>query len=175
MLLTNQKASQDAWTERVQTPVMIPTVAIREAGIGDIEMVAMLRIRMAEENQSPLSPALSEAIRRWLRENTERGIMRSWLAYDGTDVVGTVSVRIRISSPREHDLIGQEAYVHNLFVEPAYRSKGVGRALMQTLMDWCATNGYVRIALRTSPMGRSLYEKLGFLTDSAQMAYRGEN
>ena len=154
---------------------MTGTISIREARLDEVETVVMLRVRMAEENDGqPLSPALVAATRRWLRENTERGIMRSWLAYDGDMLTGTVSVRIRDASPREHDLAGKEAYVHNLFVEPAYRSRGIGRALMQTLLDWCQANGFARIALRASTMGRPLYEKLGFAADRG-MAYRGKD
>lgn len=153
----------------------VPTFTIREAPLVDLETVAMLRIRMTEESDGEqMSAALAAAVRRWLREKTEAGIMCSWLAYDGETPIGTVSVRIRDTSPREHDLAGKEAYVHNLYVEPAYRSQGLGRALMQTLMDWCDANGYSRIALRASTMGRPLYEKLGFCADRA-MVYRGRS
>lgn len=128
---------------------------------------------MAEEsNETTLSVQLVEATRRWLRENTERGIFRSWLAESDGKVVGTVSCRIRDTSPREHDLIGKEAYVHNLYVDPAYRKRGIGRALMDVLLDWCKGNGYSRVALRASAMGRPLYERMGFVADRV-MTYKG--
>ncbi len=151
------------------------TFSIREAGPDEIDLVASLRVTMAEEtDETKLSAQLVEATRRWLRENTQRGIMRSWLAESDGKIVGTVSCRIRDTSPREHDLIGKEAYVHNLYVEPAYRNRGIGRALMQVLLDWCKDNGYTRIALRASAMGRPLYERMGFVADRA-MAYKGKD
>ena len=151
------------------------TFSIREAGPDDIDLVASLRVTMAEEtDETKLSAQLVEATQRWLRENTQRGIMRSWLAQSDGTIVGTVSCRIRDTSPREHDLVGKEAYVHNLYVEPAYRNRGIGRALMQVLLDWCKDNGYTRIALRASAMGRPLYERMGFVADRA-MAYKGKD
>jgi GNAT superfamily N-acetyltransferase len=152
----------------------MPTFSIREAGPDEIDLVAGLRVMMAEEtDETKLSAQLVEATRRWLRENTQHGIMRSWLAEGDGKVVGTVSCRIRDTSPREHDLVGKEAYVHNLYVDPAYRNRGIGRALMQVLLDWCKSAGYSRIALRASEMGRPLYERMGFVADRS-MAYKGK-
>lgn len=146
------------------------TCSIREAGPDEIDLVVSLRVAMAEEtDETKLSAQLVEATRRWLRENTQRGIMRSWLVESDGKVVGTVSCRIRDTSPREHDLVGKEAYVHNLYVDPAYRSRGIGCALMQVLLDWCRDNGYSRVALRASAMGRSLYERMGFVADRSMV------
>ena len=128
-----------------------------------------------EVDEIPTSAALAEATRHWLYDQTRRGLMRSWLAESEGKIVGAVSVRIRDSSPREHDLTGKEAYVHNLFVEREYRQHGIGRALMRALLDWCTANGYPRIALRATSMGRPLYEALGFTDDRAQMVFRGKN
>ncbi len=152
----------------------MPTFSIREAGPDDIDLVASLRVKMAEEtDETKLSAQLVEATRGWLLENTQRGIMRSWLAQSDGQVVGTVSCRIRDTSPREHDLAGKEAYVHNLYVDPAHRHRGIGRALMQVLLDWCKDNGYSRVALRASAMGRALYEQMGFVADRV-MTYKGK-
>jgi GNAT superfamily N-acetyltransferase len=149
------------------------TFSIREARLDEIDLVASLRIAMAEESdETTFSAQLVEATQRWLRENTERGILRSWLAESDGKIIGTVSCRIRDTSPREHDLIGKEAYVHNLYVDPAYRRHGIGRALMQALLDWCKASGYSRVALRASAMGRPLYERMGFGADRV-MTYKG--
>jgi len=140
--------------------------SIREARPDEVDVVVSLRVAMSEENDGEkLSEQVLEATRRWLHEHTRNGIMRSWLAESDGRIVGTVSCRIRDASPREHDLVGKEAYVHNLYVKPAYRSRGIGRALMQTLLDWCKSAGYSRVALRASVMGRPLYERMGFAAD----------
>ncbi|HEY1728610.1 MAG TPA: GNAT family N-acetyltransferase [Candidatus Baltobacteraceae bacterium] len=152
----------------------MPTFSIREAGPEDVDLIARRRIMMAEESGgTKVSAQLAEATRRWLRENTQRGTLCSWVAQSDGKVVGSVSCRIRETSPREFDLAGREAYVQHLYVDPPYRGLGIGRALMQTLLDWCAANNHSRIALRTSEMARSLYERMGFVSDRV-MTYEGK-
>lgn len=52
--------------------------------------------------------------------------------------------------------------VLNVYTEPAWRSRGIARALMQTLMTWATDHGFDRVALHASSDGRALYESLGF-------------
>lgn len=142
------------------------------ATVDQTDLVAALRIESIEENDGAALPAdLADATRRWMRKLTAAGAMQSWFAEDDGGPIGVVTVRIRDASPREEDLDGKEAYVHNLYVRPAYRRAGIGRTLMHALLDWCKANGYSRVALRASAMGRPLYEDLGFVADRA-MVYR---
>jgi GNAT superfamily N-acetyltransferase len=147
-------------------------VSVRMATVGEVDLVASLRIEFIEENEGSVLPAeLVDATRAWVRALTARDVMQSWIARDGDAVIGVVTVRIRDASPRRGDLAGKEPYVHNLYVRGPHRSRGVGRALMQALLDWCKKNGYSRVALRATEMGRPLYEKLGFVADPT-MVYR---
>ena len=147
-------------------------VSVRMATVGEIDLVTSLRIEFIEENEGSALPGkLVDATRAWMRALTAQGVMQSWIACDGDAVAGIVTVRIRDTSPRLDDLAGREPYVHNLYVRGPYRSRGVGRALMQALLDWCKQRGYPRVALRATEMGRPLYEKLGFQSDNV-MVYR---
>ena len=53
--------------------------------------------------------------------------------------------------------------VLNVYVEPAWRRRGVAEALMRALLDALAVRGIRRIVLHASPDGRRLYERLGFV------------
>ena len=59
--------------------------------------------------------------------------------------------------------LGPEAIVLNVYVEPEWRRRGIGEALMQTLLTTLANRGINRIVLHASPDGRNLYERLGFV------------
>ena len=147
-------------------------VSVRIATADEADLVASLRVEFIEENEGCALPAeFAEATQRWMRELTARGTMQSWIARDGDVAIGIVTVRIRDTSPRLDDLAGKEPYVHNLYVRAGYRSGGVGRKLMQALIDWCRKSGYSRVALRATEMGRPLYQKLGFVSDPT-MVYR---
>lgn len=52
-----------------------------------------------------------------------------------------------------------------IFVAPAYRGKGFGRALLQALMDWARAQGGDRLRLgvvEPNAGARRLYERIGF-------------
>jgi ribosomal protein S18 acetylase RimI-like enzyme len=79
-----------------------------------------------------------------------------WLAeMDGT-VAGCVALR---------PLTGDRAEVKRLYVRPAFRGTGVGRALAEHVLQAAAGMGYRRVCLDTMPSmagAIALYRSLGF-------------
>jgi GNAT superfamily N-acetyltransferase len=69
-------------------------------------------------------------------------------------------------------LLGREGLVLNVYVERAWRRRGVARRLMQEIFAWASEAGIVRIVLHASADGRALYEALGFV-DTNEMRYTG--
>jgi GNAT superfamily N-acetyltransferase len=53
-------------------------------------------------------------------------------------------------------------YIWGVYVEPDYRHQGIGRSLTQMNLDYLKTLGCTRAILHASPLGRSVYEHLGF-------------
>ena len=49
-----------------------------------------------------------------------------------------------------------------MYTDPEFRRQGIARRLMQTMIDWCRKEGFVRVDLHASDKGRPLYESLGF-------------
>lgn len=54
-------------------------------------------------------------------------------------------------------------YIGPLGVHPDFQRLGIGFALIEHLLDWLDQQGIARVALDASPMGQSIYEKLGFV------------
>jgi GNAT superfamily N-acetyltransferase len=52
--------------------------------------------------------------------------------------------------------------VYNVYTEPSHRRRGLAKALMETLHDWCRTAGYNSVGLAASADGRTLYQSLGY-------------
>ena len=62
-----------------------------------------------------------------------------------------------------HVVLG-ECYMDNLAVDPSFRHKGVGRALLQALIDWARTHKGVFLTLEVRPSNeipRRLYTSMG--------------
>ena len=59
--------------------------------------------------------------------------------------------------------LGPEAIILNVYVEPAWRRRGVGEALMRSVLTALTDLKVRRIVLHASDNGRRLYERLGFV------------
>lgn len=60
------------------------------------------------------------------------------------------------------------ATISGVYVLPAHRSRGYARAVTENIIDWCRSHGCASVRLIASPMGRPLYESMGF-TDGSEM------
>jgi GNAT superfamily N-acetyltransferase len=79
-----------------------------------------------------------------------------WLAAHGGTGVGCVALR---------PLDENAAEVKRMYVDEAWRGRGVGRALMETLVDGARERGYRTLRLGTledMKVAQRLYESLGF-------------
>jgi GNAT superfamily N-acetyltransferase len=80
------------------------------------------------------------------------------LAVDDGRALGTASGRIE-EQPGTAQLLG-------MWVAPEARGRGVGRALIETIVDWARDRGIHRLGLwvtEANDPARALYEKSGFL------------
>ena len=79
-----------------------------------------------------------------------------WIAVAGDDVVGCVAL---------HPLQDDAGEVKRMFVDAAWRGCGVGRALLERLIESARALGYHQIRLGTLPEmteAQSLYRSVGF-------------
>jgi GNAT superfamily N-acetyltransferase len=113
--------------------------------------------------------ALTTATASFLRDAMPRGDYLGWVAEDAVApgvIVGGAGVHLRpiLPRPRGGDglELGPEAIVLNVYVDPAWRRRGVGEALIRALLAALDAGGIRRIVLHASDDGRRLYERLGF-------------
>ena len=100
---------------------------------------------------------------------TADGRWWSWLAEHrapaGTVVVGGLSMLVQEVPPHPRDPRRLDGFVFNVWVAPAWRRRGFGRALVDSCLDASRAEGLRRVALVTTDDGRALYEQVGFRTD----------
>ncbi len=109
----------------------------------------------------PVAADLREANAAWLARHLGSDF-EAWLAEAEGRPVGSAAVMWFAHPPSPVNPIGLEAYILNVFTEPAWRRRGVARALMERLVDEARARGVKRIWLRASDDGRPLYESMGF-------------
>jgi GNAT superfamily N-acetyltransferase len=107
---------------------------------------------------------MSAAFLPWVKAKLES---HEYLAWFAVDIDGTVAAGLGLwlmdwlphmiggGAPRRGNIV-------NVYTAPAYRRKGIARALMQTALDWSRDNGVACVILHASAEGRGLYESFGF-------------
>jgi ribosomal protein S18 acetylase RimI-like enzyme len=147
---------------------------VRAAAAADIPTLARQRVTMFRD-MAKLAPALEEPLERataaYMNTAIPRGEYLAWVAESvaaAPAIVGGAGVQLRSILPRPRegavDLeLGPEAMVLNVYVEPGWRKRGVGEALMRALLDDLARRKLRRVVLHASDEGRRLYERLGFV------------
>jgi GNAT superfamily N-acetyltransferase len=83
----------------------------------------------------------------------------TYVAEVGGEVVGTVTLCVFTT------LTGQKAYLDHLVVAPAWRRRGIGRALVRCAIEQARRAGASRVDLTANAKkqgGHALYRSLGF-------------
>ncbi len=70
-------------------------------------------------------------------------------------------------------VFGAVAWVAMVLVDEQLRGRGIGTALMRHVLDYLHKLGVRRIRLDATPLGRPLYEKLGFEAEYALTRFEG--
>lgn len=140
----------------LQTEV-VSSIEIRKAGPDDAAEVArLLHDFNAEfEEQTPDAATLAERLRPLLAD----GEVQVLLAGDGPDGLALFRLRPAIWAA------GLECYLQELYVIPALRGKGIGRALLTATIEAARAAGAAGVDLNTGETdteARGLYESMGF-------------
>jgi ribosomal protein S18 acetylase RimI-like enzyme len=141
---------------------------IRAGRKDDAVEAARLWMRSAEEHTAhdrvyETAPGAEKTMRRFLADVANSGYSFLFVATAGDRTVGFISGELRQGSPTFHPRTW--ASVDDVFVEPEYRNRGMGRALLQSVRDWAQERGADGISLQVAAAnarGRKFYEDLGF-------------
>jgi ribosomal protein S18 acetylase RimI-like enzyme len=131
---------------------------VRRAELADAEAVGRLMHDFNAEFDEP-TPG-PERIAERIRELLAGGDTAILLAGSGPDGLAILRFRLAITTP------GLECYLAELYVAPARRGQGLGRALMNAAIDEARARGADYMDLGTSEddvAARALYESLGFV------------
>ena len=141
---------------------------IRPGRREDAPEAARLWMQSAEEHTAhdrvyATAPGAEKTMRRFLADLANSGYSFLFVAVAGDRTVGFISGELRQGSPTF--LPKTWASVDDVFVEPDYRNRGMGRALLQSVEAWAKARDADGISLQVAAAntrGRKFYEDLGF-------------
>ena len=136
---------------------------VRLATVADAEAICRIYNQGIEDRVATLETELRtpEERRRWLASRSPRHPVI--VAENGNgEVVGWGS--LNVFNPREAYRFVAD---FSVYVERAWRGKGVGRVVLERLIELAREHGFHKMVLSAFPFnpgGMALYEKLGFRT-----------
>lgn len=154
-----------AWIIRRATPDDIPILSGHRAAM----FADMGRIH-DEQTQRDLIIATTDYFSRAIRSEE----YLAWVAVNSThpdQILGGAGVQRRSALPfplRGEGATGigkgVQAIVLNVYTDPAWRRRGIARALMSEILAWSKSIPLDTLVLHASNDGRPLYESLGFVS-----------
>ncbi|TQV89047.1 GNAT family N-acetyltransferase [Aliikangiella coralliicola] len=100
-----------------------------------------------------------------------------WFCYLIKDVYGEMIGMVELSSRNVVDgcLSSPVAYLEGLYLLPEYRAKGIGRQVIQLVLQWSKSNGFSELATDTeltNTKAQKFYSMLGFEEVDRVVEYR---
>ncbi|MDE1154426.1 MAG: GNAT family N-acetyltransferase [Acidobacteriaceae bacterium] len=145
------------------------------ATVADAALIAAHRKAMFEamgRGDAESLERMRQASVRWLETMMGAGRYLGWMTREGEVAVASAGLLILDWSPHPGEPESNErGYLMNVFVEAAYRGRGLAKALVRECMEEAQRRGLGVVALHASDAGRPLYERLGF-SASNEMLWR---
>jgi GNAT superfamily N-acetyltransferase len=150
--------------------------AIRRATAQDADIISWHRARMFQDMGNVLDDAfeiLRVKARTRLEQWIDSGDYIGWLAIPADEpelIVGGAGVQLQPILPRPLDVStigeGRQGTIVNVFTEPQWRRHGIAGLLIKEILNWSKNEQIDRLVLHASDEGRSIYERLGFITSN---------
>ena len=133
--------------------VPAPDIEIHAYQLGDRDPFAELVSGVLAEYGFSVDPVLESDL-----EDPAAAYNQIWVATDGERVIGSVAMRLLDD--------GKVAEMKRMYLQPAYRGRGLGRALLNQAVTWAQAQRCRSVVLDTSAAmtaAQRLYESAGFV------------
>ncbi len=144
-------------------------VRIRRAGADDAYVVAALHVQCARDLGLPSGPGfLVRFVNEWLEGRPDHP---TWIAGGHGQHAGVLSARRLRSLPFPSSPDSSRLDIATLFVGPDHRGRGVGRALVEGVLEWCRGTGIESVRVTAAGRSRTLFLGLGFTDPGTVLEY----
>ena len=134
------------------------------ANVNDVEDLASLReemhfgISLRAFDESWIAASAAYFHRQFLEDSLVVAVART----DDGEVIASAAATLRQVAPIPRFPQGSSAYIHTVSTRPAYRRRGISRALMDALLEDLRARQLERVELHAAPDGEAIYRSMGF-------------
>lgn len=139
---------------------------VRRATLRDLDTLVHQRremwIALGIKDSARLDKA-DRDYRRWTQTRMRNRQLIGWMVEDKHGRIaggGCVWLHPIQPSPRWGSTL--QPYLLSMYTEPEFRRRGVASMVVREAIEWSRKQGYGRLALHASEMGRGVYKKFGF-------------
>ena len=138
---------------------------LRPLDFADLETILAHRQAMFRDSGRPedVIGQLAEPFRTWLEPRLVDGRYFGWMIEEaGAVVAGIGMMAIEWPPHPSHPTCDKRGYILNVYVEPAFRRRGLARQLMARAMAEAKARRLEYVILHATEQGRPLYASLGW-------------
>lgn len=145
----------------------------KRATLEDLELLTETRIEVLRAANGLPEDTEMDEVKRETRLYYQRALLdgshAAYLVLDGDRFAGAGGVSFFQVMPTYHNPSGRKAYIMNMYTRPEYRRRGIAYKTLDLLVREAGSRGVTAISLEATAMGRSLYEKYGFVKMDHEM------
>ncbi len=138
-------------------------MTIKKTGANDIEMLMQIRLEMLRVvNNLKDGDSFSDQLLECSLEYFLKGEQTTVFAMDGDKIAGCASLSYINVMPTFDHPTGKRAHLMNVYTRTQFRRRGVGKMMVEFLIEEAKSRGVTEISLDATQMGHPLYKSLGF-------------
>jgi ribosomal protein S18 acetylase RimI-like enzyme len=136
---------------------------IKKTTPNDIENLMEIRLEMLRVvNNLKDSENFSDKLIECSREYFLHGDQTTVFAMDGDKIAGCATLSYITVMPTFDHPTGKRAHLMNVYTRAQFRRRGVGKMMVEFLIEEAKSRGVTEISLDATQMGHPLYKNLGF-------------
>ncbi len=145
-------------------------IEFHKATTEEIEKLMSIRLEMLRiVNDLPDNFEFDSTFKDYSRDYFLNGEQTTVLALDNGNAIGCASISyIKIMPTFDHPT-GKRAHLMNVYTNNSYRRQGIGKKMVELLIEEAREKGCTEISLDATSVGRFLYTWLGFTQNKEGM------
>ena len=138
-------------------------MTIKKTNKQDIEELMQIRLEMLRiVNGMDEGACFDKKLIECSREYFLNGDQTTVFAMDGDQIAGCATLSYITVMPTFDHPTGKRAHLMNVYTRAQFRRRGVGKMMVEFLIEEAKSRGVTEISLDATQMGHPLYKNLGF-------------